>query len=132
MAEHDTVSTDDTCTPDPAHRPNEGSLEGGDETIPDDALPTDGDLATQETVFKALANEKRLLILGALRNSELCGCELEAVLEAPQSTVATHLRTLKDAGLVRSRKRGKWRYYRIADTATIDLLDLAAAIEVGE
>lgn len=86
-------------------------------------------VATQETVFKALANEKRLRILGALREGELCVCELQAMLRAPQSTVATHLRTLRDAGLVNVRKSGKWSYYRLADTATFDLLDLAAAVD---
>lgn len=85
--------------------------------------------ATRETVFKALANEKRLRILEALRGGELCVCELQAVLRAPQSTVATHLRTLRDAGLVNARKKGKWTYYRVADTAAFDLLDVAAAVD---
>lgn len=95
----------------------------------DDQLPDPADVTTQETVFKALANEKRLRILAALREGELCACELQAVLRAPQSTVASHLRTLKDAGLVNVRKSGKWSYYRIADAAALDLLDLAAAVE---
>ena len=95
----------------------------------DDQAPRPDRVATQETVFKALANEKRLRILEALRGGELCVCELQAVLDAPQSTVATHLRTLKDAGLLTSRKKGKWTYYRIADTATFELLDLGAAID---
>lgn len=78
--------------------------------------------------FKALANEKRLAIVHALREGELCACELETVLDAPQSTVASHLRTLRDAGIVNTRKEGKWTYYRIADTASLQLLDLAAAL----
>lgn len=132
MPTPDTASDDDTCAPEPARPSSESPLAGDEETIPADALPDDGDLARQESVFKALANEKRLTILGALRQSELCVCELEAALDAPQSTVATHLRTLKDAGLVRSRTRGKWHYYRIADTATLDVLDLAASMDSGE
>jgi DNA-binding transcriptional ArsR family regulator len=95
----------------------------------EEQAPDPETVADQETVFKALANEKRLRILGALRDGELCGCELQAVLHAPQSTVATHLRTLRDAGLVNTRKQGKWTYYRIADTATFELLDLAAAVD---
>ena len=51
------------------------------------------------------------------------------VLDAPQSTVSTHLRKLKEAGLVKSRKKGKWSYYRIADTALLDVLDLARAVQ---
>ena len=88
-----------------------------------------GDVAGREAVFKALANEDRLRVLETLRESECCGCELQVVLDAPQSTVATHLRKLKQAGLVKSRRKGKWSYYRIADTAALELLDLAHAIQ---
>lgn len=91
--------------------------------------PPEDEIAGQEGVFKALGNADRLRVLWALRESELCGCELQVVLDAPQSTVATHVRKLKEAGLVKSRKRGRWSYYRIADTAVFELLDLAAAVE---
>ncbi|AGB31841.1 ArsR family transcriptional regulator [Natrinema pellirubrum DSM 15624] len=91
--------------------------------------PPEQDVSGQESVFKALGNKDRLRVLSALRESECCGCELQVVLDAPQSTVATHLRKLKDAGLVKSRKKGKWSYYRIADTAVFELLDLAHAIQ---
>jgi DNA-binding transcriptional ArsR family regulator len=90
--------------------------------------PSDEAVADQAAVFKSLANEDRLRVLEALRDSECCGCELQVVLDAPQSTVATHLRKLKEAGLVRSRKKGRWSYYRIADTAVFELLDLARAV----
>jgi DNA-binding transcriptional ArsR family regulator len=93
-----------------------------------DTRPPERNVADQEAVFKALANEDRLRVLETLRESERCGCELQVVLDAPQSTVATHLRKLKKAGLVKSRKKGKWSYYRIADTAVLELLDLARAI----
>lgn len=86
---------------------------------------------TQQTVFKALAHEDRLQILAALRESECCVCELQVVLDAPQSTVASNLRTLKDAGLITSRKKGKWSYYRVTDTAVFELLDLAASMDGG-
>ena len=94
--------------------------------------------ADEETVdrqlraFKALANEHRIRILEALREGELCACELEAILEAPQSTVATHLGRLRELGLVNTRKSGKWTYYRIADTASLELLELAAALETTD
>lgn len=87
-------------------------------------------VANQRAVFAALANEHRLRAIAALREGELCGCELQVVLEAPQSTVATHLRTLREAGLVKTRKKGKWTYYRVADTAVFELLDVADAVDV--
>lgn len=94
--------------------------------------PDEAAIDGQRAVFGALANEHRLRALSALREGELCGCELQIVLNAPQSTVATHLRTLREAGLVKTRKKGKWTYYRIADTAVFDLLDVAAAIDVPD
>ena len=94
--------------------------------------PDENRIDVRRAVFTALGNEHRLRILSALRAGELCVCELQFVLGAPQSTVATHLRTLREVGLVKSRKKGKWTYYRIADTAVFELLDLAAAIDVPE
>ncbi|WP_254765815.1 ArsR/SmtB family transcription factor [Salinilacihabitans rarus] len=95
-----------------------------------DRRPDEEGIDGRRAVFAALANEHRLRALAALREGELCVCELQVVLEAPQSTVATHLRTLREAGLVKTRKKGKWTYYRIADTAALELLDVAAAVDV--
>lgn len=117
--------------PDEAYSALQRLYDDPDERIADlqDIRPSQQDVVGQEAVFKALGNEDRLRVLNALRESECCGCELQIVLDAPQSTVATHLRKLKEAGLVKSRKKGKWSYYRIADTAVFDLLDLAHAVQ---
>jgi len=116
--------------PDAAYRALDRLYDDPEARIADlrDTRPPERDVSGQEAVFKALANDDRLRVLETLRDSECCGCELQVVLDAPQSTVATHLRKLKAAGLVRSRKQGKWSYYRIADTAAVELLDLAGAI----
>ncbi|MUV88508.1 metalloregulator ArsR/SmtB family transcription factor [Halapricum sp. CBA1109] len=100
--------------------------------FPETRRPDDDVVEAELSAFKALANEKRLAVVHALRQGELCACELETVLDAPQSTVASHLRKLKDAGIVHTRKEGKWTYYRIADTASLQLLDLAAALGDAE
>ncbi len=88
----------------------------------------DGVIEAELTSLEALADQKRLAVVHALREGELRACELETVLVAPQSTVASHLRTLREAGIVTTRKQGKWTYYRIADTASLQLLDPAAAL----
>jgi ArsR family transcriptional regulator len=90
--------------------------------------PDDTEIEATQAVFKALSNEHRIRILEALRDGELCACEIQVVLDAPQSTVASHLRELKDAGLVNTRRQGKWTYYRIGDTAVLQLLDIANAL----
>ena len=101
---------------------------GGEAVFPENRRTDEGSVDNELSVFKALANEKRLRIIEALRQGELCVCELETVLDAPQSTVASHLATLRDVGIVRTRQDGKWTYYRIADTASLQLLDLAASL----
>ena len=102
---------------------------------PDDRLKSlfdltldDTDIEATRAVFKALSNEHRIRVLEALRDGELCACEIQVVLDAPQSTVASHLRELRDAGLVNTRRQGKWTYYRIGDTAALQLLDIADAL----
>ena len=97
-----------------------------------DLQPEPETLERQRAVFGGLCNEDRIRLLHALRDGEKCACELQIVLDAPQSTVATHLRKMLDAGLVTCRRSGRWSYYRLADGAVIDLLDLAAVLEAPE
>ena len=66
------------------------------------------------TVTKALADETRLRILGALAGQELCLCQLTAIFDATPSTISTHCGILKRAHLVECRKEGRWHYYRTA------------------
>jgi ArsR family transcriptional regulator len=67
--------------------------------------------------FHALSDETRLQIIGLLRNGEKCVCDLTEALDAAQSRLSFHLKTLKDAGIVNDRKAGRWVYYTLnADT----------------
>ena len=68
-------------------------------------------------VAKAFADPTRVRILAALRVKELCVCELCDALAVTQSTLSTHLQVIRDAGLVTSRKQGKWMYYAIEPSA---------------
>ena len=63
--------------------------------------------------LQALASAKRLSILETLRDGEHCVCELQAALGMAQPLLSHHLRALREAGLVRSRSRGRWVYYAI-------------------
>jgi DNA-binding transcriptional ArsR family regulator len=68
-------------------------------------------------VTKALADLQRVRILMLLRPGELCVCQIIAVLELAPSTVSKHLSILSAAGLVDSRKQGRWGYYRLPEGA---------------
>ena len=63
-------------------------------------------------IFRALADEVRLRILGALHSAELSVAELVEVLHLPQSTVSRHLKPLREAGLTETRREGTSVYYR--------------------
>ncbi|MEG4802634.1 metalloregulator ArsR/SmtB family transcription factor [Microcoleus sp. ARI1-B5] len=63
--------------------------------------------------FHALSDPLRIQILELLQEQELCVCELCDRLGVPQSKLSFHLKTLKEAGLVRSRQEGRWIYYSL-------------------
>jgi len=63
-------------------------------------------------LFRALADDVRLRVLGALMGGELSVAELVDVLALPQSTVSRHLKPLREAGLVTTRREGTSVYYR--------------------
>ncbi len=67
------------------------------------------------TITKALSDASRVRLLGALREGELCVCQLIALLGLAPSTVSKHLSILQGAGLVASRKSGRWVYYRLPE-----------------
>ena len=63
--------------------------------------------------FHALSEPLRIQTLELLRNQELCVCDLCEALGVTQSKLSFHLKTLKEAGLVRSRQQGRWIYYSL-------------------
>jgi DNA-binding transcriptional ArsR family regulator len=66
-------------------------------------------------VAKALADENRVRVLMFLREGELCVCQVVEMLGLAPSTVSKHMAVLHQAGLVESRKEGRWMYYRLAE-----------------
>jgi ArsR family transcriptional regulator len=65
-------------------------------------------------LFKALGDRNRLRIVAALnRHDELCACQITELLQVTGATASRHLSVLQHAGLVESRKEGRWVYYRL-------------------
>lgn len=74
-------------------------------------------LADKARLFKALGDEVRLKLLHLVKDQEVCVCDLMDVLGMPQGSLSHHLSVLQQAGLVTSRKQGRWNYYKATDTA---------------
>ena len=74
-------------------------------------------------MLKALADMNRLRVVGALgRERELCACQITALLEVTGATASRHLAVLQHAGLLESRKEGRWVHYRLAPRAEAEPL----------
>lgn len=80
---------------------------------------------------KALSDPTRLVVALALREGgELCVCDLSWVCERSDKLVSHHVRQLRAAGLVRSRRDGKMVMYALTP-AGFRLLDAVAAPLTG-
>jgi ArsR family transcriptional regulator len=66
-----------------------------------------------DRLFKALADETRLRILGLLLAGEVCVCDIHESLKIPQSKASRHLAYLRRSGLVETRRSGLWIHYRL-------------------
>ena len=64
-------------------------------------------------LLKVIAEENRLKILCTLKKGERCVCDIWKDLEIPQNLASHHLRVLKEAGLLESRKEGLSVIYSI-------------------
>ncbi|HST07105.1 MAG TPA: metalloregulator ArsR/SmtB family transcription factor [Gemmatimonadaceae bacterium] len=80
-------------------------------------------------LFHALSDETRLEIIQLLRKGERCVCELTDSLDAAQSRLSFHLRVLRDAGLVRDRKDGRWVHYELEPDAFEEIETLLAGMK---
>jgi len=86
------------------------------------------DLEQAQRWFHALSDETRLQLLELLRDGEQCVCDLTDALDAAQSRLSFHLKTLKDAGLVTDRKQGRWVYYALNPEAIDGLAELVSEL----
>ena len=63
-------------------------------------------------ITNALSDVTRVRLLMMLSERELCVCQLVSSIGLADSTVSKHMSLLRAAGLVTSRKQGRWVYYR--------------------
>ncbi len=90
-------------------------------------IDSDLSLRSASRAFQALADETRLKIIGLLADGELCVCDLAGALDVPQPLLSFHLKTLRDAGLARTRREGRWVHYSLDGDAFEDLKHVIAA-----
>ena len=82
---------------------------------------------TYMAITRALSDQNRVRTLLALKDRELCVCQIIELLELAPSTVSKHMSILANARLVEGRQEGRWRFYRLAGDDAPDKVKEAIA-----
>ena len=76
-------------------------------------------------LLAALGSEYRMRMVELLAAGERCVCEVAPHFPTAFSVVSHHLSVLEQAGIITSRRDGRWMRYRLADDSVLELLGLA-------
>lgn len=90
-----------------------------------DGMPPETELAEMAELFKAFGDSTRIRILYILSRTELCVCDIAAVLGLTQPAVSYQLKALKQARLIKPRREGKTVYYSLDDGHVATILGMA-------
>ncbi len=85
----------------------------------------------QAAIYRALANESRLMIVDKLYEKECSVKELTAMLGLDQSTVSKHLGVLLASGIVDNRKESNLVYYRLLTPCVLEMFTCADKVLKG-
>jgi ArsR family transcriptional regulator len=66
-------------------------------------------------ILKCIADLQRLRILNLLAAGPLCVCHIQEIIDAPQVKVSKQLATMKQLGLIESKREGTWMVYRLSE-----------------
>jgi DNA-binding transcriptional ArsR family regulator len=80
----------------------------------------------RDATFRAIADPSRRRMIEALADGERTVNELCSLFDTSQPAVSQHLRVLRDAGLVRHRRHGRHRYYRLEAAPLREVYDWSA------
>lgn len=89
-----------------------------------DIMPDDNTISTVADAMKKLGDPSRLRIFWLLCHTEECVIDIAAIVNMTSPAVSHHLRLLKNAGLITSRRDGKEMFYKAADTKLSQALHL--------
>ena len=81
--------------------------------------------------FHALADETRIAILKQLSRGERCVCDIQVGRELSQPLLSFHLRVLRKAGLVTTRREGRWAYYAVSRAGLESLRDYLERLQAA-
>ena len=87
-------------------------------------MSDDSEYIALASLFKIFGDSTRIKILHALRQNEMCVCDIASLLKLTKSAVSHQLKALRLANLVKYRKEAQIVYYSLADTHVEKILDI--------
>ena len=88
----------------------------------EEKMPPQEEMQDLAEFFKVFGDATRLKILYVLLCSEMCVCDIAAILGMSQSAISHQLRVLKQMDLVKNRREGKTIFYALADSHIVAIL----------
>lgn len=88
-----------------------------------DTMMSEEILCDLADLFKVFGDSTRIKILHVLSKSEMCVCDISALLGMSQSSVSHQLKTLRQAKLVKHRRDGKVMYYSLSDEHVVQVFN---------
>ena len=84
------------------------------------------------SLFKALSDTNRIMIVDMLSCGELCACKILEKFNITQPTLSHHMKILCGCGLVNGRKEGKWMYYSLNENKVQEFMDFLRCITINK
>ena len=88
-------------------------------------MPDEETLYDVAELFKVFGDSTRTNIICALFESEMCVCDISALLKMTKSAISHQLRVLRQSKLVKARKKGKEVFYSLADDHIEKIFEMA-------
>jgi DNA-binding transcriptional ArsR family regulator len=95
-------------------------------------MSTVKDIRKTSKTLRVLGQPDRIQILLAIGEGEACVCHLKAMLKKRQAFISQHLKAMRDAKILKTRREGRYIFYHVADKGIFDLIRLAGGLADSE
>jgi DNA-binding transcriptional ArsR family regulator len=92
-------------------------------------LCDDTSIRRSSRILKTISDPNRHKMIRLLSLRSMCVCEIMAALDMTQSVASHHLQLLENAGVLTKKRKGKWIFYKIADSTILTILDDIASLK---
>jgi len=92
-------------------------------------ISSEASIRKTSKILRILGQPIRILILHAIGKGEACVCHLKKLLKKRQAFISQHLMAMREAGILETRRDGRYIFYRVKDLHVFDLIEIAGRID---